>query len=94
MRRVAGVWRQYNVAGEMLVLEFNPGRMVAELRAMPVTDWIVCASVTGWLGEAGIATGMKQLQTTHSECRGKGAARCLWVLQWSAGVSMAREGAG
>jgi hypothetical protein len=91
MRRVAGVWRQYNEAGEMAVLEFNPGRMVAELRAMPVTDWIVCASVTGWLHEAGVATGMKHLQTMHSECRGKGAARCLWLLKWSAGASTARE---
>ncbi len=91
MRRVAGVWRQYNEAGEMLVLEFTPGRMVAELRGMPVTDWIVCASVTGWLNEAGTATGMRHLRTTHAECRAKGAARCLWVLEWVVGASMAPD---
>ncbi len=83
MRRVAGVWRQYNDAGEMLVLEFSSGSMLAELRAAPVTDRIVCASVTGWLHEAGLATGMRQLETTHSECRGAGGARCLWSLRWN-----------
>ncbi len=84
MRRVAGVWRQYNEEGEMLVLSFDEGHMVAELRAMPTSDWFLCCSVTGWLHEAGLATGMKQLVTTHSACRAHGGQRCLWDLRWNA----------
>jgi hypothetical protein len=49
---------------------------------MPVTDRAVCASVTGWLHEAGLATGMKHLETEHSECRASGGAHCLWTLTW------------
>jgi hypothetical protein len=83
MRRVAGVWRQYNEAGEMLVLGFDEGHMLAELRGMPTSDWFLCCSVTGWLNEAGLATGMKELVTQHSSCRANGEPRCLWDLRWS-----------
>jgi hypothetical protein len=84
MRRVAGVWRQFNEEGEMLVQDFRDGAMDAELVEISRPDWIICCSVTGWLYEAGIATGMKQLVTTHVECRGRGGARCRWHLRWGA----------
>jgi hypothetical protein len=83
MRRVAGVWRQYNEGGEMLVLGFDEGHMLAELRGMPTSDWFLCCSVTGWLHEAGLATGMKDLVTEHSQCRANGEQRCLWDLRWN-----------
>lgn len=83
MRRVAGVWRQYNDEGEMLVLSFNEGEMLAELRGIATSNWFLCCSITGWLHEAGVATGMKQLVTRHTHCRGTGASRCLWELRWN-----------
>jgi hypothetical protein len=82
MRRVAGVWRQYNEEGDMLVREFIHGRMHAELVGMKRPNWFLCCSITGWLHEAGRATGMKDLATTHTECRARGGARCMWQLRW------------
>ncbi|MGO8997686.1 MAG: hypothetical protein ACLQVI_30585 [Polyangiaceae bacterium] len=89
MRRVAGIWRQYNEQGEMVVREFVHGRMVAELVGMPSSDWYVCCSVTGWLHEAGLATGMKALTTSHIECRARGKSRCSWELRWDNRTSLA-----
>ena len=85
MRRVAGVWRQFNEHGEMLVRSFQDGRMTAELVGVPDPNAMVCCSVTGWLYEAGVATGMRDLIAEHTECRGRGGARCLWSLRWSHG---------
>ncbi len=82
MRRVAGVWRQYNEKGDMVVREFVRGRMIAELEALPTPDWFICCSVTGWLREAGLATGMKRLAINHAECRARGKNRCVWELRW------------
>jgi hypothetical protein len=82
MRRVAGVWRQYNEEGDMIVHEFTPGRMLAELARVPDPDWFVCCSVSGWMHEAGLATGMKRLFVHHTECRAQDKPRCLWELRW------------
>jgi hypothetical protein len=82
MRRVAGVWRQYNEEGEMLVRDFQRGGMVAELSGLSKPSFIICCSVSGWLTEAGVATGMKHLTTVHIECRARGGHRCLWQLKW------------
>jgi hypothetical protein len=84
MRRVAGVWRQYNDEGEMVVREFDAGHMSAELVGLSDPNWVLCCSITGWLHEAGLATGMKRLVTTHVECRDRSKGmRCIWQLRWS-----------
>lgn len=85
MRRVAGVWRQYNEEGEMIVREFRNGRMIAEQVDIASPSFAICCSITGWLHEAGIATGMRQLVTTHAECRALRAKRCIWLLEWTRG---------
>ena len=85
MRRVAGVWRQYNDEGEMIVRSFESGRMLAEQVGITHPSFAICCSITGWLHEAGIATGMRELTTAHVECRAKGGARCIWKLEWTSG---------
>jgi hypothetical protein len=85
MRRVAGVWRQYNEAGDMTVHELTTGGMRAELVGVPDPDWYICCSVTGWMLEAGHAMGMKRLFVHHAECRALGKAHCLWELRWDSG---------
>jgi hypothetical protein len=82
MRRVAGVWRQYNEEGEMCVREFTGGRMLAELVGMANPDRFICSSVTGWLHEAGLAMGMKGLHAQHVACRAQDGTQCLWELRW------------
>ncbi len=42
MRRVAGVWSQYNDEGRMLVREFTSGLMVAELTGLEKPNWVFC----------------------------------------------------
>jgi hypothetical protein len=85
MRRVAGVWRQFNEEGEMIVREFVAGRMLAEQVGIARPSFAICCSITGWLHEAGIAVGMRVLSTTHTECRARGDRRCVWLLEWSGG---------
>ncbi len=89
MRRVAGVWRQFNDEGDMVVREFSRGRMVAEMQGFASPSWPFCCSVTGWLHVAGQATGMKQLTSHHVECCARGAARCQWHLRWPTNGSSA-----
>lgn len=81
MRRVAGVWRQYNDAGQMRVLEFANGRMVAELVGVTTPSWAFCCSITGWLAEAALAAGLKRTVVNHVECRARGYGRCVWNLR-------------
>jgi hypothetical protein len=81
MRRVAGVWRQYNDAGQMRVLEFANGRMVAELVGVTTPSWAFCCSITGWLAEAALAAGLKRTIVHHVECRSRGGGRCVWNLR-------------
>jgi hypothetical protein len=83
MRRVAGVWSNYNDEGEMIVREFTRGRMTAELVGLTEPNWWLCCSITGWLHEGGLATGLKRVVTTHAECRARGALRCVWQLRWT-----------
>lgn len=85
MRRVAGVWRQFNDEGEMIVRDFAAGSMNAELVGLTRPDWAICCSITGWLHEAGIATGMKGLATKHAQCRARGGSKCVWELRWTSG---------
>jgi predicted hydrocarbon binding protein len=81
MRRVAGVWRQYNDEGQMQILEFANGRMVAELVGVDTPSWAFCASITGWLREAAIAVGLKRVVANHIECKSRGANRCVWHVR-------------
>jgi len=81
MRRVAGVWRQYNDEGEMRVLEFGNGRMTTELVGVQSPSWAFCASITGWLHEAALAAGLKQSTVSHVECCTSSGSRCVWVLR-------------
>ena len=82
MRLVAAVWRQYNEEGAMVVEESHRGRMVAELVGMSKPSFSICCSVTGWLQEAGVATGMKRVATTHVECRARSGDKCIWHMKW------------
>jgi len=88
MRRVAGVWRQYNDAGEMRVLEFGSGRMVAELVGVGTPSWGFCCSITGWLAEAALAAGLKRTVANHVECRSRGFGRCVWNLRRDGGEAL------
>ena len=85
MRRVAGVWRQYNDAGEMRVLEFANGRMLTELAETRSPSWAFCASITGWLLEAALSAGLKGSTAAHVECRARAGARCLWSIRRASG---------
>jgi hypothetical protein len=88
MRRVAGVWRQYNDEGDMQVLEFGNGRMVTELVGVDSPSWAFCASITGWLHEAALAAGLSQSAVSHTECRTSGGSRCVWVIRKASLESM------
>jgi hypothetical protein len=83
MRRVMGLWSQFNDEGEMRVLSFREDGADAELVEMRKPHWLFCCTVTGWARELVRTMGMENVTCKHVQCRGRGDARCLWELRWS-----------
>ncbi len=81
-KRVAGAWKQYNDAGEMVVLEVTPRHMLLEVRDVPNPHELFCASLTGWHGVLGEHVGFRAVRSVHQRCRALGADRCLWRAEW------------
>ncbi len=83
MRRVMGLWSQFNDEGEMRVLAFDEEGAEAELISIRNPSWLFCCSVTGWARELAKTIGKDDATCKHVQCRGRGDARCLWELRWS-----------
>ncbi len=83
MRRVMGLWSQFNDEGEMRVLSFTEQGAEADLVGIRNPQWLFCCSVTGWARELAMTMGMESVTCKHVQCRGRGDARCLWELRWS-----------
>jgi hypothetical protein len=83
MRRVVSLWSNYNDEGEMIMRDFAKDHMIAELVGCSNPNFALCCSITGWFHEGGLSTGLKRVVTTHTECRARGALRCIWQLRWS-----------
>ena len=80
-KRVAGLWDQYNDEGAMTIHEARPELVRVEVVGIVKPDWLFCCTLTGWCGEFALATGSIGARPVHTECRAKGAARCLWDVR-------------
>jgi hypothetical protein len=82
LRRVAALWRQFNDAGELRVLEFDERKARMELLDIPTSNRYFCALITGWSCEVGRAFGVKHPQARHVACIAEKGERCLWQIDW------------
>jgi len=81
MRRVAGLWRQFNDEGELRVLHFEDRNVQLEMVGLPTPHRWLCASLNGWMVEVSRAVGLVSPTVRHSQCRAQGDARCIWEIR-------------
>ena len=83
MRRIASMWRQFNDEGSMELLDIDDYACEIELKDLAETHAIFCSILTGWIREVTRAVGRVSPLVKHTQCRAKGATRCLWDAKWS-----------
>lgn len=83
MRRVMGIWSQFNDEGEMRVLSFDEDGAQTELVGIRNPQWLFCCSLTGWARELAKTVAKEDATCKHVQCRGRGEPRCLWEIRWS-----------
>lgn len=88
MKRVAGLYVQFNDRGEMLVNRLAPGGAELEIRGRAKVYPVHCGLLTGWTSAVGVALGAVDPVTNHGSCIGRGFDRCVWTVRWTA----ARDG--
>ena len=81
-RRVAGLWRQFNDEGQMLVHSLDDHSGVIEVSGLKHPHVIFCAVLTGWTRQIASGLGIKNPAVRHSECRARKDARCMWEGRW------------
>jgi hypothetical protein len=84
MKRVAGIWDQYNDEGEMHLRRFDDRCAVLELTGVVRTYPYYCCLLTGWAREVARAMGLVKPVVRHTECRGAGGTKCTWEIRWAA----------
>jgi hypothetical protein len=82
-RRVAGLWRQFNDEGQMLVHHLDERTGSMEVSGLLKPSATFCAVLTGWTRQVSIGLGIENPAVRHTECRAKGGARCMWEVRWT-----------
>ncbi|GEM_PF-2908162 len=80
MRRVAGLWRQFNDEGAMAILHAEDNLRRIEVTGVSRPNWLFCCTITGWARVTTEAAGLNSPVATHVECRAHGAHRCIWDI--------------
>jgi hypothetical protein len=83
MRRIAQLWRQYNDQGEMILASFDDFTSTLEVSGVPHPNWHFCCTITGWSREVALAMGAVNPSVRHTDCRSRGAEKCIWHLRWT-----------
>lgn len=82
MRRIAGLWRQFNDEGTMQLALLTPKESRLELTGVKPTYKIFCDSLTGWCRATTEAIGAIAPVARHNECVARGSKRCVWEIRW------------
>jgi hypothetical protein len=81
MRRILGMWRQFNDDGRMMILSIDQAHARLELADIQRPNATFCRIMTGWCTEVAKGLGAKYVSGTHDECRALGASRCIWEVR-------------
>ena len=82
-RRVAGLWRQFNDEGEMLVHNLDEHAGTMEVRGVSTPHPVFCAVLSGWMREVATGIGIQNPHVRHRQCRTRGDAQCIWEARWT-----------
>jgi hypothetical protein len=80
MKRVAGLWQQFNDEGEMTMLHVGHDFRRFEVTGLSTPNWLFCCTITGWGKITTQAAGVTNPIARHIECRGRGDSRCVWEV--------------
>jgi hypothetical protein len=81
LKRLAGLWSQFNDEGGMRLLEFEETNLVMEIFGIAQPNALFCCAFTGWCHEVAVASGISSPVARHTECRAHGGARCIWEVR-------------
>jgi hypothetical protein len=81
MQRAAGLWRQFNDEGTMVLLEMTDRIVRFEVSGVKEPRVTFCRLITGWCDETAKALGMLNVIATHAQCRAQGGPRCLYEVR-------------
>jgi hypothetical protein len=82
-RRVAGLWRQFNDEGQMLVHHLDDHNGLMEVSGLANPSATFCAVLTGWTRQVAIGLGIENPSVRHTECRARRDGRCIWDVRWT-----------
>jgi hypothetical protein len=83
MKRVAGLWRQFNDEGAMDLIFVEEHSLRVELRGLAEPNALFCAVITGWCREVVEASGARGAIARHVSCLARGQARCVWEVRYA-----------
>jgi hypothetical protein len=84
LRRITGLWTQYNQGGTMHLRHFDDRKVVIELAGLPAPHRLLCSSITGWVHVTAEAVGARGARVEHAACRARGSSHCLYEVLWNA----------
>ena len=80
MKRITQLWRQFNDEGTMELLHLDEHSASIEVKGIIKPEWLFCCTLTGWSRQIAIAFGSSNPVVRHTDCRARGAARCVKTL--------------
>jgi hypothetical protein len=84
MKRIAGLWSNYNDEGAMNLLDASGSALHTELVGIKRPHPLFCAILTGWTREVALAVKASTPFVRHTHCRARGGARCVWEVRYGA----------
>ena len=81
MKRAAGLWRQFNDEGSMMLLEMNRRIVRVEVSGITKPNATFCGIINGWCHETAIALGIRNASSSHIDCRARGDAHCIYEVR-------------
>jgi hypothetical protein len=82
MKRVHTVYRTYVRGGAIAAIEAKSDRAVVALVEGALPLYFCAYGVCGWFAAAIELSGGKDVQVAETECRHRGAPRCVWEALW------------
>ena len=82
LKRIAGMWGQFNDAGEMELLHLDDKYGLIEVRDVPEPNVLFCDTLTGWAEVVSETIGLVRPSVIHEQCRARGCERCTWRIKW------------
>jgi hypothetical protein len=87
LRRTEAIYLRYFDVGQFMAIELEPRKWKLTLEGTTARDGapgpVICAwGVPGWLTEALVRTGAKNVRVTHAKCRFQGAPKCEFSTSW------------